>query len=251
MVLSGICGEMFSDHLWLQDFPFYVRNRSNLSRLYNMRLAPLAPPNEVLSNPMVAACESLKERTLSKLTQYVRSINTQTYDEIFYDVVTSKKGGPILSRIASRYHAVYAPYIEPSVSRVGYAMARRRRVFSWHHRTLISKVNPAVSRLLTTEHITASTKPTDLVFDIGRYVYNKSRRLAKTLTQRTLGKTIFGAPGRDKNWEYRIARLSEVESLFDILHTSGIIKPKISPPDVPGRLLGRFLSLADVARRLK
>ena len=112
-------------------------------------------------------------------------------------------------------------------------------------------MNPAVARIITTEHMTASTSKPLLAIDAARYGYNKSRRLLKKVGQRSLKRTFFAPPGRDRDWEERVALLPEVSELFDGLKEHNIIPDNLSPTVVPTSLLGRFMTVGQVVAHLR
>ncbi|MDX1439979.1 MAG: hypothetical protein R3284_08765, partial [Rubricoccaceae bacterium] len=73
-ILSGVAGELFGDFFWLQDFPFYRLKKSNISRLYDLRLAPIPLSTRLLTPPLQDALRTLKDRVVARLDKYVCTI---------------------------------------------------------------------------------------------------------------------------------------------------------------------------------
>ncbi len=250
LVVGGIGAPLFRDEWWYQDFPRLWRKKSNVARLYDLRLSPLAFPHGIFQDRFAEAGRLLRSRMLERMGSLIRARNTETYDMVYHEFATRQRAGTILSRIGSLYHPVYAPFAEPDALRIGYALPRLQRLFLLHHRRHITSANPEAARILTTEQTTASSEPFLFALDIFRYAKNKTRRLGKKIGQRFLGKTFFQPPNWDDDWEARVMRTPESEQLLESIRQAGILRSDIAADDIPARLHGRFLTLGDVLRRL-
>lgn len=250
LVVGGIGSPVFRDERWYQDFPRLWSKKSNVARLYDLRLSPLAFPDEIFQEPFAEAGRTLRPRMIERMRRLTRPRNTETYDMVNYHFATRQSAGTILSRIGSLYHAVYAPFAEPDAMRVGYALPRLDRVFLRYHRRHITEANPEVARLMTTEQTTASSEPLLFALDVVRYTKNKIRRLGKKIGQRFFGKTFFQPPNWDQEWEARVMKTAEATELLESLRRAGILREEVSVREIPERLLGRLLTVGDVVRRL-
>lgn len=250
LVVGGIGAPLFRDEWWYQDFPFLRRARSNVARLYDLRLSPLPLPTEILAERFAEAGGTLRNRMLVRMEGLVQPTNTETYDMVYHEFVTRQRMATTIARIAATHHGVYAPFAEPSALRIGYTLPRLQRMMLRFHRKTITAANPAVARLMTTEQMTASSEPLPFALDVVRYTANKTKRLAKKIGQRLLSRTFFQPMLRDASWESSVMETPEAGRLVAGLVSAGVLREGITSEQVPARLRGRVLTLGHVVEQL-
>jgi hypothetical protein len=72
---------MCTDMLWLQDFPFYWNRKSDIDRLYAMRLRPPAIKEHLFEEPAIQRIREIESDTVNVLkANYLVDRNTRPHE---------------------------------------------------------------------------------------------------------------------------------------------------------------------------
>src|SRR5262249_20620921 len=132
LVITGVGGELFKDFWWLQDFPFYSKSRSNLDKLYRLRVAPHEPEHGYLTGVYLQISREYRHTFVKRASTLRAASNTKTYDRVYYS-----RMGDIAGRLMSNHMPIvhsYAPYLDPDMAAIGYDLRRFQRFFCNFHR---------------------------------------------------------------------------------------------------------------------
>lgn len=251
LVVIGVGGELLKDFWWLQDMPFYARSRPNLEKLYAFRIAPAPLQHSYLSVRYRAASLTYRQRALRTLSTYVVSGNTCTYDRIYYSYKMRECGGRSATNYSRQIHC-YAPYLEREVVAFGYQLPRTQRFFNNFHRQMITRLNPGVARIPTTEGgISVSADVLPISRDLLRYVSDKFSRLTNKL-----GQKVFDRGHRRGNFDAAdfttsVREVSTRRRTLERLKDLGILSPAVQLNQVNTDYLGRMLSLDMLLEKLE
>ena len=251
LVVTGVGGELLKDFWWLQDLPFYARRKPDVAKLYRFRIAPTALQHSLLSEQYRGTSVGLTDRTLKELSEFVVPGNTKTYDQIYYGYKMRECAG---RAITNNLHemACYAPCLERDVVAFGYQLPRTERFFNNFHRQTITRVNPTVARIPTTEGgITVSAESAAMCRDAARYVSDKFSRLTNKIGQR-----VFNRAHRQGNFDgadiaASVREISLQRRTLDRLKDSGILSSTVQLNQVNADYLGRMLSLDMLLEKLE
>lgn len=159
--LSGDGGGRHTDWEWMPDLPFYHRRHTNLQKYYRQRIVHLSG-SEVLGPRLQEVSAAQEERFLLRLREYLRPINTQSYDVLAYFVSRNRRRN---YNQAYPNYMTYAPLLELELIRYSYHLPRRKRFFYNFPREMTTAANPAVARIPTCHGTTASSEPLYLFRD--------------------------------------------------------------------------------------
>lgn len=217
--LTGDGGVLHKDWEWMQDLPFYNKKNTNLTRYYFQRLA-------YSYNNKYAGCLINKEsieiqgKVLEKLQKYIRSINTQSYDMLYYhvhglrDVVYNQCVNGVME---------YAPLFERDIVAYSYHLPRRRRFFNNNIRCLISKQNRIISRIPTCYGTTASNEKLFLFRDIMFQLVDYGKKLIRMMGRKINGKTLFCGNVSTWNVSEDIIKLNSCKEAIEFCKAHDII----------------------------
>jgi hypothetical protein len=246
VALSGAGGELYKDFWWLQDFPRYRSSRSNVERLLDLRVRPVAVPEGLLAGRFADAAVGVRERTLDLFRACEMPLNTQTYDRIYYDI----KMGNTTARYTSMnagYVPSFTPLLAPELVRLGFALPRRDRFFNRFHRRVVSRAAPEVSTIRTTEGgITLSGDRVRQLAEMGPYAREKARRLVGKVRQRAAGADLRQESPDHVDLVPTARELPVFGLCVERLRECGVLHPQ----DVPDAYVGRILTLGLFATRV-
>lgn len=238
-IISGVGGELFKDYWWLQDFPFYSRKHSNIDRLVDMRIITSKPVDHMLTKRYARLSSELRNKVVNELSSYIRKTNTETYDSIYYHYMMREIAGRVLTAHSSLLRC-YAPFLDPAIARIGFNLPRFQRFFNVYHRRILTRVNPHISRLPTTEGgMSASVRPLNLISDVPKYVLDRSSRLLNKLGVLKVQKVSRDNP----NLKTLVRKMKLMKESLDILRDVKIINDRITLDQIDDGSLGMILSL--------
>jgi len=242
VMLSGAGGELYKDFWWLQDFPFYSRKSPDLEKLISYRIMPVEPDHKLLAPGPAERSRALRRELASSLGKFVLGTNTQTYDNIYFHYKVKEVAGRFLTSHSS-FLKCFAPYLDPEAVRIGFNLPRRKRFFSYFHRTLITGLNPSAAALPTTEGgISVSSKPACMAGDIYKYAKDKLKRLSIKIAQHSNRAAVQRGP--DHPELFGLARRADRTRVsLELLKEKGILNKSLALEEVKDRYLGRMLSL--------
>ncbi|WP_085522173.1 hypothetical protein [Tuberibacillus sp. Marseille-P3662] len=243
LVINGAGGELYKDFWWMQDFPFYRRKASNIKRLLDTRILPIQMPGEYLTEDYRQRHASFKNELLEELMVYQSEINTETYDKIHYYFNLQNNAGRIITS-ANQYFDVYSPLLELENIRMTHHLPKMTRFHNHFHREVITKVNPSIAKIKTTEGgMTVSSKPHYQIRDNILYVADRGKRLSKKVGQKVFKKTFFGEKYHRNHFFEHLRQLETVHHSIDVLKEEGILHPDVVLENIPDASLGKLMSL--------
>ncbi len=243
LMISGVGGELYKDFWWLQDFPFYRKKKSNIGKLYNLRIEGFNFPHNILNEKIKGISLEFRKRTIGKLEKFKQNFNTATYDKIYYDYKMRGIASAFLST-AGNYFNVYAPLMELDLVRIAFGLNRRERFFNNFHRRLITSVNLELAKILTTEGVSCSSKKLDLISDFFGYTFNKLKRLIKIFLRKFTKKSYLQETP-DNPLVYQLIKEQPFNIKYEkLLKRYNIIDENIELTAIPNQYYGRFLTVA-------
>ena len=238
---KGSGGELYKDFFWAQDFPFYASKKSRLNRLHRLRLEfELLSPN-VLTEEFFEHFLSARKYRQQRLQEYSLPLNTQTYDNVYFNERVQTWNGRLITSCQAPTIASHSPLCETRAVQIGFSAARSLRFYNRLHRHYISQESPAAAQVYTTDGTTASNRASDLVRDGAGYAYGKSRKLLKKLNQLLLNRTRFEAStfsATDRILNTDLARQS-----LNALKSSGIVQEPVEYSNISPRFREFFFAM--------
>jgi hypothetical protein len=256
LAVSAGGGELYRDHFWLQDLPFYSKRRANLKRFCSLRLLPTDPKQSYLAEEFREVSRAYRSRFMRDLSQYEVAGNTQTYDRIVYRV----RYRELLGRYVTNHTHVlrcYVPFMERDAVMYGYQMPRFDRFFDYYFRKTATRCLPEVARVRTTRgNVTLSSEFSPMARDIYKYCDDKLTRIKRRVEQKYFGRRHkscgkldepLGHPDR-----FAALRRSEVlEQAVSRLKDVGILDSALRTEEIEDSFLGTVLTLGLVLGRLE
>jgi hypothetical protein len=243
LAISGAGGELYRDLFWLQDFPFYAKRTTNLDRLIHRRILSIPCSNRYLQCDWHGVNNNFAQQLKQELSGLVLDQNSKSYDNIFYNFRMKTFGGRFITSF-NNYLDSYAPFLDAELVHFGFMLRRRDRFFNNFHRKIITQLNPAVSRIPTTERVSSSAIKLEIFKDINKYIVDKGLRLAKKIGQKTLKKTYFQQSANHSEMFQRMRRLDLAHDAIRLLQNEHIISKQIELKDIGNHHIGNFISLA-------
>lgn len=247
IMISGVSGELFKDHWWLQDFPFYNKRTANIARLVDMRIMTFKPIQYILTQKFFGMSQYIRNKIISELSQYTLETNTRTYDNIFFYFLSREVGGRILTN-HSFFLQAYAPYLDLDISRIGFNLSRMMRFFNLFHRKELTRINPIIARIPTTESgVSASSEIGCIMRDIPLLFHDRSKRFLLKLRKRNKPFPILNNP----NFYNHVREMKAMKDSIEILKDIEIINHKVDLDQIENRCLGMLLSLTMLINYMK
>jgi hypothetical protein len=244
LVITGVAGELYKDFWWQQDFPFYNKNKANLNRLFYMRFYPLLIDSHWLGKNTKLRTKDIFSSLIESFNIYQTKKNTEKYDLIYLNN-RIKESLSIMTNASNKYLTVYSPYVESELLNIGYSLNRGDRFFSNFHRNIITKINPKLAAIRTTDdNMSVSNKLNHILTDTINYPINKSKKIISKLfrkksnpSQVTFSESVIK--------EFDINR----KVLIDIGYLSTVFPSDIYK--VPKALVGRVITIGKLIQLLE
>ena len=247
-IISGVGGELFKDVWWLQDFPFYYSRHSNLERLVDLRIMCLKPVHQMLTERYSLRSGMLRKNLIQGLSHYMLPRNTETYDNIFFNFKMREEAGRELTNYNS-YVKAYAPFLDLDMARAGFMLPRAKRIYNMYHRKELTRINPAVAKMPTTEGgISASSDMMMIMRDLPKYLGEKMDRLLTKLKVRKQKRRSYLTHPR---LYQHVRSLNIMEDSITSLKDAGIINKDVETCKLEDGHLGMLLSLGMLVKRLQ
>ncbi|MFA5668009.1 MAG: asparagine synthase-related protein [Balneolaceae bacterium] len=245
LVITGVGGELYKDFFWQQDFPFYQSPRSSIKKLVNLRMYPLDIKSEWLPVPLRSTLAGVQKDFIERLNGFKSSINTKTYDQIYYNVRV-KEQISLISSATLNYLETYSPLLEAELLNIGYNLPRRKRFMNRFHRELISKMSPQVAKIPTTEGgMSVSDNGIYIAKDLLKYGIDKSKKIVSKLILKSKenGNTV-----KEKKNDL-VDR--ELKKAVQILKSNDILNSQLKISELPQKLKGRIITVSYVINELE
>lgn len=244
LVIAGDGGPLHKDQNWLQDFPFYARRTANIQKFCNYRVAPVVANYDLFSQQYAGLARTYRLRALDFIRKYQVPGNTQTYDNVYFHLNAPDSLGRFASNHV-RMIDVYSPLCERDAVAYSFHLPRTQRFFNNFHRNSMTRLNPRVARIHTTEGgISGSGEWSKVAGDFARYTLDKMSRVQKKLAQRFLNKPYRHdfSPISSKLYD-NVRSCAAMRDAVEDLRGRGILNPQIALNDIPDGSLGPMLTL--------
>jgi hypothetical protein len=244
LVISGIGGEFLKENMWVQDFPFYGRKKSNVGRFLRMRMLQFKCKNSYFAGDYRELNQTFESRVIRDLGRYVMDTNTKTYDNIYYNFRMKTVASKFISS-ANHLFGCYSPLLEYDLVRYGFHLKRRERFFNRYHRRMITKLNAEVAKIRTAEGgISVSIEKAEMLKDIGKYFRNRCRRVTKVIGRKIFHKTYLQESAEHPELFKKIRQMNVTRKAISLLKQEGILDDRIEINDIQDHHMGNMISLA-------
>jgi len=251
MRISGVGGELYKDFWWLQDFPFYNKKKSNINRLYDLRIESVVFPHDITGERIKPHSLQFRADVLKRLQEFRSATNSQTYDNIYYSYKMRTNAGTHLSIPGNHHFDCYAPLLERDIVKIGFGLKRRLRFFNNFHRQILTNHCPEAAKIKTTENISCSSETANMLVDIPSYALNKYQRLFKQILRKVTKKTYLQQSPNNTAIYDTVRRSDIFKSQDSILKSYQILAKDLDLSRVSDTMLGRFLTVGMFLERLK
>lgn len=248
--ISGAGGELYKDFWWLQDFPRYNKKAANLDKLYDLRIGGKSFPHSILGEKLIDKSQKLKSKTLSELSELVLETNTQTYDNIYFEYKMKTNAGNYISS-SNNYIMAYAPLLEKNIVRLGYQLERKERFFNFFHKKIITNNARAISGVRTTEYISCSSKPLNVLLDVFFYAFDKFIRATKVIVRKFFNVVTFQESPTNQDVVLKVKSTDGFKENVEFLKSKGILNPTIEMSSIPNNMVGRIITLSYFYKSIK
>lgn len=251
LIISGAGGELYKDTFWLQDFPFYNKKKINIDRLINLRLVTFKPEHSLLSDKLKEISKELTKRLREKLQIFILETNTRTYDNIWYNYFGRENAGGMLTS-HSKFTKSYAPLLDPHIVRIGVNLPRVDRLFNNFYRRIITKLNPDIACIPTTENGMSISSETDMILkDLAKYVSDICLRAIRHVGKRITRKMIFLERADNPDLIDRIKSSKIMQVSVECLKDRGVLAEGVSVSDISRDYASPVITLAKLIEKLK
>lgn len=238
--ISGDGGVLHKDWWWLQDFPFYKRKHINFSRFYDQRIVFIK--KEIpLGDKFNGLYRDLKDRFIQEIIKFKKELNTQTYDNLYFNINGSKTS--VFYNGRSKIIHSYAPLWEYELVRLSYSAKRSKRFFNRIIREVTTDLSPQIARVPTNYGTTASADKTyisrDIIFQSVDYV----RKLIRIFGRKLLKKNLFNEIVLSWTIEKEIRGLPLTKQAIDWCIKQNYITAGTQILDISFELIGRAVHL--------
>ncbi|GED32160.1 asparagine synthase-related protein [Brevibacillus centrosporus] len=251
LVISGIGGEFFKENMWVQDFPFYARKKSNIRRFLRMRMLQIKCKSTYFAGEYKALNDGFEDLVVQKLEPYLLDMNTKTYDSIYYHFRMKTVASTFISA-ASHLFGCYSPFLEYDLVRYGFHLKRRERFFNQYHRKMITQLNAPVAKIRTAEGgISVSFEKTEILKDMVKYIRNRTRRATKVLGRKLFHKTYLQESPEHPELFKTIRSMRVTQEAIALLKQEGILDDKLHMSEILDTHLGNMVTIALFMRLLE
>lgn len=255
IIVHGGGGGHYKDHFYIQDFPWYGSKRVRFERFYDLRVAPVSWPRDLLTAEAWSLVREAKELTLRRFEEHRASTNNESYDRAAFFVRDPEAYGGHLCAYTNMGLQVAAPFLDYHNMLMSFAIPPWSRFMTRWHRDLITEHNRRVAKIRTTDNYTASACSEDVLRNVIGYVGPQLRRAAKKVVQRAIGKNMFfnvGAPAcDDPAFRPAVRRTALFAEAVERLKALGVLTSKVQPSDVREQHVQAVLNAGLLAERVE
>lgn len=238
VLVTGNTGGMHKDLWFLQDFPFYARKKTRVSRFFSFRMEVISY-KEYLGEAMLSIYSSQRISTLENMSHMIKPINTQSYDMFGWELdCQSTLRSPEASMIT-----VYSPLQEIDLVRFSFHLPRMKRFYNLFQRDLTTTASKAMARIPTVYGTTESSEPLYILRDAFLQTLSFIKRATNLTFRKLFRRFLFQQPVSNLYIEDDIRSLDITSTALDWCKHRGFISNKCSVSTIPFWLLNRVLNL--------
>jgi hypothetical protein len=230
---SGAGGEYFRDYYYIHDFPYYGSSKIDFDRYYRIRMMTVKPRYQYFSKEAQSLFQAACSEVRRLMENQRAATNSESYARVSYFMKVPRSFGGFFSAYINMGLDVVAPMLDHGIVGVAMRQPPWQGFYNQWHRQMITRCKPAVAALPTAEGFTASSDLRHMVADGWSYGTTQLSRVAKKITQRTIGKTLFHKVGKlaadDPTFYHRLRSTRQFADALRRLKASGILAPKLEP----------------------
>ena len=250
VAVKGVGGELYKDFFWRQDFPFYRKKQHSVQKQARLRIELERLPTAILGEGYAAISDEVREEWLGTLSRYKLEYNTQTADNIYFRERIQSWSSRIYTSTELNGCYILNPLCEVGCTQLGFHEKRVKRFYSRLHRELITRAHPEVSRIMTTNGVTASSEWSNLLADSWGFFRHESRALTVKLGQVFLNRTLTSGPSTSRARTDLLNNTTAGRQALESLKREGIVSDEVDWQRIPERFQGRFLAIGSFLHRL-
>lgn len=247
IMIHGAGGEMFKDFWWLHDFPFYNKRKTNLEKLYSLRIESISFPHSILKGKLKRESQELKSNLLDRFSIYSKETNTKTLDQIYFNYKMAGFSRSYLS-VNNKFLMCYAPLMEYELVQLGYNLPRKKRFMSFFHKQKITKLNRKVSRIITTDSTSASSIPFYLILDFFLFFSDSLKRLAKQIFRKLFHRNIFMENPNHHALSLEFSKIINIHIMFIDFKIRGLVHENVNFDEISPEIKSRLFTFYQVAK---
>jgi hypothetical protein len=254
-IAHGGGGAHFKDFFSYQDFPRYNSGNANFERYYDLRIAPVRLPAAQLTAHSNEMFLRLRARSLARFAEHRAATNNESYDRATFFVRDPEGYGRTASDYINLGLDVAMPYLDYRNIQVSFRLSPWSRAMNGWHRRVLTEHNSKLAALPTSEGYTASSQLRYVPSNVAGFAGITLKRVARKLSQRLLGKSMFLQMG---------AFEADIPGFIDLLRATShfadalaamkkleIIAPNVRPEEVRDIHVGRLLTAGMLVRHLE
>lgn len=255
VMVHGGGGEVFRDYFYVQDFPRYGSRTSNFQRYYDLRIATVRVPEQHLGPAYRPRLAASRESVIRQFEQYRGETNNLSFNRVAYFLRAPEFFGPFFSSYINLGVEVVAPFLDHDNALAGMRVAPWQGFYNRWHRAMITRHDPALAALPTSEGYTASSQFRYLTRDLWAYGRSQASRVGKKVGQRVLGKTLFHRVGLHASdapdYTRRLRRTRQFATAVEHLKAVGVLAHDLEPDGLREAHIGRVLTLGMLVGHLE
>lgn len=242
LAMQGGGGEIFGDHWWLQDFPFYTKVKFSIASFARLRLFSNTLNHAIFSADYRVNSENLFARKMEQLEHLRGKNNTQTWDKIAYYFKHHNAASAVMRFYAKNVN-VYAPYLEREVHRFGYHMPRKKRMFDQLQIKHLQKYFRSVCSIPTTRGPHLNYNPSNFIQAIFFVFTNRIQRLVMKMNE-VLFKATYDRNKLDNpDLSAKLRNSTLAIEAFVFWQKEGVINADLTLEDLNDQYLSNWVSL--------
>jgi len=244
MILTGVGGEFFKEFLLMHEFPFYTLGKLNVYKTFKMRFEPIPFQYDLLTGEIAKFKDAVEQSILDKMKDYVVSSKAKSLNSIWYYMKIPAFHGKFATSILQNFHDAFSPFLDFQIFLYAQKMSLKYRILDLFHRELITRLNPKIAEVETSQLVSVSNKTFYILKDIFFTIINRIKRIVRKFTQKYLKKTILLESSLADDFFYKIKKLPVTEQYVDYLKRRGIVRKEVKTSSIRNNILGNIISLA-------
>lgn len=247
-VKSGLA-VMLRDFWMLSDWPFMRKRKSNIDRLYSMRMKQKRYPELFRNSSLEELDESFDDNIVKELKRrYSMSQAYQTNEACAFKFRYRAGGGRFLTA-ENRIILTFPLYCDYELMRSAANMPFQDKRMNRFFREQLSKVSPELARIRTDRRQSFRNSDLAILFDRLVLVFDLIGRMYRKMRYRVTGKPMrksLTPPEIDSV----VRKLPEFPEALKILQSANLINPELDLTHIPTGKIGNIIAAAEIVKRL-
>ena len=250
LAVSGLGGELFKNFWWRQDFPFFGRKKSNLTKLFYLRFHPKKFLHSIFSEKLFKLSEKSERDIIDEWKSYILESNIKTYDNIYYNFKMKEVAGEFLT-ISNKFFKTYAPLLERTLFILSMNLPKRKRLFYEFHREIITNNSKELAKIKTDNGISLSLNPFYKYPDYFIIFINNFKKLFRIIIQRLFNIRIFQDNPNNPELIKILQKNKNILGMMELLKEEKIIRNDVDFSSLDFYYFGNLLTVSFLITYLK